>query len=122
MDDFDIIFDKLFSYRGKSADVFIPHGLKKVGIYAFVNNERLQSVVIPDTVEEIELCAFEACEKLWDVEMWSSVKIIGSGAFRGCRNLKQIRFHGTREQWESIEKDYGWNTDVSPDCQIYFVW
>lgn len=81
MSDFYIIYDKLFKYEGKGGDVFIPSGLKTVGIYAFVNNDKLESVVIPDTVTEIELCAFEACENLWDVEMWSSVKVIGSGAF-----------------------------------------
>ncbi len=120
MSDFYIIYDKLFKYEGKGGDVFIPSGLKTVGIYAFVNNDKLESVVIPDTVTEIELCAFEACENLWDVEMWSSVKVIGSGAFRGCRRLEQIRFHGTPEEWDAIKKDWGWNTDICPDCKIRF--
>ena len=121
MSDFYIIYDKLFSYDGKGADVTVPYGLKKVGIYSFANNERLESVVIPETVEEIELCAFEACQNLWDVEMWASVKVIGSGAFRGCRRLEQIRFHGTPQQWDAIEKDRGWNTDVGTDFKIRFI-
>ena len=122
MNDFNIIYDKLFSYEGKSSGVTVPYGLKKVGIYAFANNQRLESVVIPESVEEIELCAFEACENLRDVEMWASVKIIGSGAFRGCRGLKQIRFHGTPQQWDAIKKDRGWNTDIGADCKIRFFY
>ena len=122
MSDFYIIYDKLFKYEGKGGNVFIPSGLKKVGIYAFVNNDKLESVVIPDTVTEIELCAFEACENLWDVEMWPSVKVIGSGAFRGCHKLEQIRFHGTRAEWDAIEKDSGWNSYVSSDFKILFVY
>ena len=34
---------------------------------------------------------------------------IGRGAFYGCKSLKEIRFDGTMEQWDAVEKGEDWD-------------
>ena len=47
-----------------------------------------------------------------DVVIPGSVTKIGESAFNGCSSLKEIRFAGTKEQWEAVKKGEDWNKDV----------
>ena len=37
---------------------------------------------------------------------------IGDSAFAGCKSLKEIRFAGTKKQWEAVQKGDGFNEGV----------
>ena len=64
-----------------------------IGTAAFIYNHRLKSIVLG-----------------------SGLKYIGVSAFYNCKNLKQIRFNGTIEQWNCVQKPGDlWHYDVPTD-------
>lgn len=84
-------------------NVVIPGSVKTIGNLAFCAND-FTSVVIPDGVTAIGGDAFEYCDSLASVEIPTSVKTIGGWAFSGCPSLKEIKYAGTKAQWEAIKK------------------
>lgn len=71
-------------------DVVIPNEVKKIGAYAFSNNEDITSITIPGSVKIIDECAFIVCTKLKTVSIESGVEEIGTGAFSGCKALSEL--------------------------------
>ena len=83
--------------------VTIPDGVTTIGYQAFRECESLTSVAIPDGVTEIGWRAFMECRNLRDVTIPASVTFIGTNAFHRCGGLKEIRYAGTKAQWNEIK-------------------
>ena len=97
-DDFLCIGDLLYGYRGKSAEVTVPDGIRVIGEAAFYGNARLSAVTLPDTAEEIRRTAFGSCEALQVAELGDNLKSIGDAAFSGDKSLRFVRTgHGLTE-------------------------
>ncbi|MBQ5334640.1 MAG: leucine-rich repeat domain-containing protein [Oscillospiraceae bacterium] len=90
-DDFLCIADLLYGYRGKSAEVTVPDGIRVIGEAAFYGNARLSAVTLPDTAEEIRRTAFGSCEALQVAELGENMKSIGDSAFSGDKSLRFVR-------------------------------
>ena len=87
--------------------VTIPEGVTVIGDHAFMNCIQLTSVSIPNTVATIEQYAFFS-SGLKTIDIPGSVACIGYRAFdEDC----EIRYSGTKAQWEAIEKVDGWHGD-----------
>ena len=71
--------------------VVIPRGTAIIGMYAFADCKKMQSVTIPDSVTEIRRGAFMHCEGLRSVTIPGSVKAIGREAFGNCKRLKSVK-------------------------------
>lgn len=56
-------------------------------------------------IREIHRKAFVDCRQLESVFIPRSVEYIGELAFAGCFNIKDFKYEGTKEEWESIEKE-----------------
>ena len=85
----------LAEYRGKGGDEVVPatyRGLPvtAIGDGAFVNSDRLTSLVIPEGVTSIGDSAFYSCNNLTAVVIPSTVREIGQGAFTKCVSLKSV--------------------------------
>lgn len=103
----------------------------------FMACENLTGITIADTVTEIETEAFAFCGSLEAIDLPGSITSIGSGAFKscvrlesvtissgvtsfgrnvfdGCTALTEISYLGTREQWNAIHKDSGWDSGMGP--------
>ena len=78
----------------------------------FANCASLTSITIPDNVESINYRGFSDCKGLKEVVIPNKVKSIAAFAFGGCTSLTTITFKGTKEEWNSIEKDETWNIRV----------
>ncbi len=65
--------------------------------------------VIPNEVTSIGDEAFAWCENLVSVTIPESVEGIGGWAFFNCASLKNIKYRGTKEDWNSIYKDANWD-------------
>ena len=88
--EFVIIGGELSAYNGKSAEVIIPDGVKKVGTAAFNKNKRITKVVFPDSVETIELEAFKNCSNLKEVKLPAKITEISRSMFWDCKSLAKI--------------------------------
>ena len=64
--------------------------------------------IIPEGVTKIGQTAFARCESLLSVIIPCSVMKIGCNAFIDCSSLKEIRYDGTKKQWETVEKENSW--------------
>lgn len=111
-------------WNGSGEGLYIPDGVKRIGIYAFslcnfktlrlpeglevirndtfYHNESLTSVNIPSTVKRIEAGAFALCKNLSEITIPASVEYIGcseehdlSGAFYGS-GIQKLVFEGKR--------------------------
>lgn len=83
--DFLIVGDGiLLDYRGNTAAVIIPAGVKTIGAGAFADNTGIKKVIMPDSVEVIGEGAFSGCNSLTDIEFGKLLKKIKDRAFAGC--------------------------------------
>jgi hypothetical protein len=70
--------------------VVIPSSVTEIGGRAFAERKSLESVVIPSSVTKIGESAFYECKSLSSVVIPSSVKKIGDYAFMGCESLESV--------------------------------
>jgi hypothetical protein len=94
------------SFRGCSSltSITMPNSVKGIRKSAFHDCKALSSVTIPNSVTSIGSFAFSRCSSLSSITIPNSVTDIGNWAFDGCSLLTLIKYTGTKEQWEKIEK------------------
>ena len=68
----------------------LPHNLKTISDYLFIENLMLEEVVVPEGIEKIGCNAFEKCKNLKKITLPKSLKTIDKSAFSYCRNLEKI--------------------------------
>lgn len=69
----------------------------------------LISITLGDGFTDILHCAFGGHKYLENIVISSSIQCIHAKAFMGCKESQDIRFLGTIEQWNAIEKEEDWN-------------
>ena len=97
------------SYTGLDRCVVIPstyNNFPVTEVYGFYNESSLRYLVIPNTVEVID-SAFDGCYNLSTVVIPESVTSM-KDAFDGCTSLTDIKYRGSQEQWEAINKGTSW--------------
>lgn len=60
--------------------------------------------------------SFAYCRNLERIVLPNSLKVIGDSAFLLCSSLSEIRFEGTKEEWNNIVKGKDWSYGVSALC------
>ena len=85
------------------AKLSIPKGVSGINENAFNGCLTLESVTIPDTVTYIGSDAFKGCKNLKSVNIPASVRRINY-SFEDCASLKEVKYAGTKAQWEEIKK------------------
>lgn len=83
----------LISYIGSQTELTLTDDITKIGNYAFVDDDKIVSLIIPDSVTEIGDYAF--CNRmntsaLTNVDFGSNIVQIGKSAFKYCRVLEDI--------------------------------
>ena len=106
-----------FNYCQCLESVSLPDSITRLRYGTFSDCRSLTSVVIPEGVTSIESLAFNNCLSLDEVTIPSTLTYIDGGAFAGCTYLYQIRFNGSVEQWESLDKSPYWKDD----CGVQFI-
>lgn len=67
-----------------------PKKLKRIGRYAFSDNQYLKGAILPEGLEVLEGGCFSDCYLLEEVRLPNTLKEIGFGCFDGCENLSEI--------------------------------
>ena len=98
--------------------VTIPDGVTSIGDWAFSGCSNLKSATMLGDVTSIGNWAFYECSSLKSVTIPDGVTSIGEWAFYGCSSLENITYNGTKQTWESIKKEKGWNSGI-PYCAIH---
>lgn len=94
--------------------VDLPDGVTKIGEGSF-RFSSIETISLPKNLEVIEKQLFHYCRELKSVEIPVSVIIIEGAFTYGNDDLTDIYYHGTEEQWNSIEID---ETNVCLDSAI----
>ena len=103
---------KAFAGRTSLESVCIPASVTEIGMEAFVHCTSLKTVIIPDGVMEIGWGAFRGCTSLESICIPASVTSIREVAFNVCTSLREIRYAGTKKQWDTVKKGYDWCRSV----------
>ena len=77
-----------------SESCFIPHSVKCIGNYAFVNCDKIKSVyfLLSQAVCSIGTFAFKNCKNLRHIDFPAGLSCIGLGAFEDCKELTYLEF------------------------------
>ncbi len=100
------------------SSITIPNGVSRISLFTFKGCSSLTTVNIPDSVNSIEGYAFQGCTGLSSITIPESVTAIGTNAFNGCTKLKDIRFTGTKAQWDAVDKS---SADIPEGCKVHFT-
>ena len=90
----------------------IPNSVTSIGERAFYDCASLTSIEIPNSVTSIGDYAFRYCCSLTSVTIGNSVTSIGKSAFNYCLSLKNIKYNGTKAEWERISKGIDWDYGI----------
>ena len=78
----------------------------------------ITAITMADNIAKIEKSAFEACYELSFVQLPSSITKIESKAFANCTSLVHIKFDGSVNDWNNIEKASDWDEN-SGDYTVF---
>jgi hypothetical protein len=109
--------DKLgLSYKTDTASLTVTSCRPKYGDVLYVPAKLLWY-----DVEAIADEAFKAKKnsELREVYFPASLKKIGKNIFVNCPNLEAVRFEGTKEEWEALEKETDFENITITFCAVY---
>lgn len=119
--DFDINGSELKRYRGRSAEVMIPDGVKVISAEAFADCKEITLVTLPDGVVRIGKRAFSGCTALKTIYLPTTLERIEDLAFFGCVRLEEITIPGGVSYIGSgvFEKCHKLQIDVHTPDDVY---
>lgn len=86
----------------------------------WIPSRHLSCVTIHDGITCIVSKAFENYATLTSITIPDSVTSIGNDAFKNCTGLTRIEYTGSKEGWEHIYKDIGWDQNTG-DYTVHCV-
>ena len=105
------IEDRAFEYSNISS-IEIPASVEEIGYEAFYDSSLSSITFAPNsqlTAIQTESFSFTS---ITSIEIPASVILIGPYAFDSCNELVEIKYKGTVEAWNAINKGEGWNRGV----------
>ena len=81
----------LEKYNGRSEDVYVPLGVKRISYGVFSERKSIRNIVFPEGLESLDAHAFWGCDRLETVWLPDSLRVIEEGCFYGCTALKSVR-------------------------------
>ena len=90
-------------------NIIIPNSVTSIGSNVFDSCNSLVNVVLSESLTAISMYAFHQCYALESVTIPITVENIDSCAFGFCSSLKEIKYAGTKAQWNNIVKPVDWD-------------
>ncbi len=88
--------------------ITLPETLIEIGEEAFYGCSSVTSFTLPNNVKHIGYLAFQLC-CFTEIRLPASIERVEARAFIQCPYLKDIIYDGTMEEWNALNKAYGWN-------------
>ena len=101
-----------FSFCNALESITLPNKITAIYEGSFQGCISLKDITIPEGVVSIEKRAFANCRSLQTVYIPSSVEELQAELFNYINGTVTIKYAGTEEQWNAIEKDTDWNKGV----------
>jgi len=92
----------------KDTTFTVPVGIEIIDYDAFDGCIYLEHIALPDTIVKLNNASFAHCINLRRVEIPAGINQISWEVFYGCKNLT-IKYGGTKNKWQAINKDSNWN-------------
>lgn len=75
----------VYPYRKDGVSYTVPVGVTTIGVDAFYDNNKLETVNLPSGLKEIETGSFDHCDNLYECQLPTSIQTIGVRAFYNCK-------------------------------------
>lgn len=98
-----------FSFCNALESITLPNKITAIYQGSFQGCSSLKDIAIPEGVMSIEKRAFAQCRNLETIFIPTSVEELGPELFNNITRTVTIKYAGTEEQWNAIEKDADWN-------------
>lgn len=85
------------------ANIDILPYVTEIPSHYFEMQEDIQTFTVPENINKLKYKSFAECYNLIEISLPSSLILIYNSCFDGCKKLKNIKFNGTRKQWERID-------------------
>lgn len=89
-DDINTIGMYAFYENNTLESIAVSSNLKKINDYGFANCEKLNNITVPGSVSDVAYCSFEGCTALENVVLEEGVKSVKKAAFQHCDTLNEI--------------------------------
>lgn len=89
----------------------ISEGVVRINDCAFMSCKSITSITIPSSVKHIADYVFLECANLTSITLPKDIEYLGYGLFVNS-SLTSIIYRGTKTEWETIEKNEGWNDQI----------
>lgn len=117
-----IIGDKAFMRCKNLESVTLGEGVVSIEREAFRDCKKLKKIFISDDVSGLRSGSFYNCKSLVDVTLGTGIRYLDEHTFYGCEKLSNIKYRGTMEQFNEIEKEDNWHelrNPLGPGAFIY---
>ena len=95
-------------------EIKLSANLTEIKAYMLEGVHNVKSIELPRGVERIGEWAFMQCSRLETVTLYNGVLQIDDNIFEYCEEIKEIRFVGTQEEWESIDMSRKTREQLTP--------
>ncbi len=106
--------------------VLTVNGTGEISDYLYENpapwssfSESITKIVIEEGITGIGTCAFATLSNAVEIFLPSTVKAIGNAAFSDCPSLSEIKYNGTRADFQSIT--IGTNNEYFNNCTVKYT-
>ena len=100
-------------------EVKFGNELNNIPFNAFKGCSSLKALILPASLTLISENAFEDCTSVAYMIIHSSTATIENNAFAGCNALSAVYYHGTEEQFNSIDLDPS-NSPLTGATRLYY--
>lgn len=98
--------DLVFIWCESLQQISFPDSVTTMGHSLFNECVSLKTVKLPANLTKLEHGMFSNCDSLQTVEIPAGLTYVGDKAFWHDLQLAELRFGGTMEQWNAVEKGY----------------
>ena len=104
-----IIDGGAFSFCHGLKVMTIPDNVTTVGEFLFRGCNNLKGVILSSNLTTLPYFTFAYCSMLESVTLGPNLDKIEAHIFVDCERMHVLKYRGTQEQWNAIEKDHQWD-------------